>query len=83
MFFGRVNGWPLEGADTEVLKCEHCGNTAEHFVYVAPKGIQLGVIFMKKPLLGMKKYFLACPVCGYLPKEITKEQAMAMVRRKT
>jgi hypothetical protein len=35
-------------------------------------------VFSNKPLLGAKKYFLACPSCDHLTREITKEQADAL-----
>ncbi len=78
MFFKEYNGWELAGAKTVTMRCENCGNTAEHFVYVAPSGPQLGIVFLRKPLLGARKYFLTCRVCGLLAKELTKAQAEAM-----
>ena len=78
MFWKEYKGWPLEGARTVQEKCVNCGNTADHFVYVTPHGIQLGLVFLKKPLVGKRKYFLACSVCGYLAKEFTEAQAKAM-----
>ena len=78
MFWVEFKGWRLDGARTIEQKCTNCNNTAEHFVYVTPHGFQLGVIFRKKPLVGRRKYYLACSICGYMPKELTKAQAMAM-----
>jgi len=78
MFLKQYSGWELEGAGTVSIRCPHCHNTSEHFVYVAPYGFQLGVIFAAKPLVGKRKYFLACPVCGWLTQEISKEQAYAL-----
>jgi hypothetical protein len=81
MFLKQYNGWPLENSSTQTLKCPHCGNTTDHFVYVAPHGFQIGLAFMSRPLLGAKKYFLACPTCSNLTREITKEQAECQVRK--
>lgn len=78
MFWVDYKGWPLEGATGPSMKCTNCGNTAERCVYVLPRGLQLGFIFFKKPLVGRRKYYLACSVCGYMCKELTKEQANAM-----
>ena len=81
MFYKKYNGWPQEKSDTLPLKCPHCGNICEHYVYIAPHGIQLGIIFMRKPLISAKQYFIACSTCHYLSKEITKQQAESMRRR--
>jgi hypothetical protein len=78
MFLREFNGWPQENSHTQQLKCPNCGNTTDHYVYVAPYGFQVGTIFSNKPLLGAKKYFLACPTCDNLTKELSKEQALAM-----
>jgi sulfatase modifying factor 1 len=78
MFFRDFQGWRLENSATQSLKCSNCGNTTDHYVYVAPIGIQLGAVFLKKPLLGARKHFLACPVCGNLSKELSKSQAEVM-----
>ncbi len=78
MFWKEYNGWELEGARRIEQKCPNCSNTAEHFVYVVPHGLQLGIVFLKKPLVGKRKYYLACSVCGFLAKELSAQQATAM-----
>lgn len=78
MFFMRGKAWPLEGAQAVQRICSNCNNTSGHVVYVAPHGPQLGLIFLRKPLVGLRKYFLVCPVCGQSSQELTKEQAFAM-----
>lgn len=75
MFWKEYKGWAMEGAMTIQEKCVNCGNTADHFVYVVPHGLQFGLIFLKKPLVGQRKYYLACSVCGFMARELTKEQA--------
>jgi hypothetical protein len=80
MFVKQYNGWEMENSITQSLKCPHCRNTTDHFVYVVPHWLQFGLVFMSRPLLGAKKYFFACPTCGNLTREITKEQAKALVR---
>lgn len=78
MFFRNYSGWRLEGTNTVEIRCTNCGNTSSHFIYVVPVGFQFGVIFASKPLVGNRKYFLTCPICGNLAKEISREQAEAM-----
>lgn len=78
MFIKNYRGWRLENSGTISDTCANCHNTGQHFVYVAPVGFQMGVVFSRKPLLGAKKYFLACPVCGHLSKELSREQALAL-----
>lgn len=78
MIFKRFEGWALKGAKTTTSKCSNCNNTADHIVHVAPYGPQFGVVFRKKPLAGMKKYFLVCSICGHPSRELTKPQALAM-----
>lgn len=78
MFITSYRGWRLDGSQTVLDTCANCHNTAPQFVYVAPVGFQMGVVFSRKPLLGARKYFLACPVCGHLIKELSREQALAM-----
>jgi hypothetical protein len=80
MFLRQFNGWREENAMTQTIKCPNCGNTTEHYLYVAPHGIQLAFVFMSKPLVGAKKYYLACPKCDHLTKELSKEQAQVLRR---
>ena len=76
MFWMTIKGWPLRQGRTIQEKCTNCGNTAEHFVYVQPHGLQMGFIFLpKRAYLGRRKYYLACSVCGFMARELTKEQA--------
>jgi hypothetical protein len=81
MFLKQFNGWAQENSDTQVLKCSNCFNNTPHFVYVAPYGPQLGFIFLSKPFVGMRKYFLACPTCQNLTREITKQQCQILIKR--
>ena len=80
MFLKQYKGWRLENSVAQILKCPHCGNTTEHYVNVAPSGPQVGFVFMSRPLLGGKRYFLMCPTCGNATREITKAQAETLVR---
>jgi Zn finger protein HypA/HybF involved in hydrogenase expression len=78
MFLKTYSGWKLENTKLVELKCDACNNTSEHYVYVHPYGPQLGLIFLKKPLLTKKQYFLACPICRNLTVELTEQQAMSL-----
>lgn len=77
MFFVTPQGKVLKGTKTVSKKCEHCGNTTDHFVWKQPHGPQIGFIFNPN-MLGMKKYYLVCPTCNAAERELTKEQAYAM-----
>jgi hypothetical protein len=78
MFFRSYQGWKLEGSRSMQQRCSHCGNTCDHIVYVEPRGIQIGVIFSKKPLIGARNYYLTCSICGDPAQQLTYDQAMAM-----
>jgi len=78
MFWRDYGAWPFGGTRTEQLQCPNCHNTTDHVVYEVPKGPQLGLIFTKEPLLGFRSYYLVCPTCGYMTKQLTKAQALAM-----
>lgn len=80
MFFQTFNGWELEGTKRQKMKCPNCSHETDHMVAVIPYGPQLGVIFSKKPLAGMRKYRLVCSVCENQTKELTKEQAYSLVK---
>jgi hypothetical protein len=78
VFFKSQDGWVMENAIPQKMRCPNCSNTSDHLVYVHPYGPQVGLIFLRKPLLSMKQYFLACSICSHLTKELTKEQAQSM-----
>ncbi len=81
MFFKDFQGWAQDQSNTLSVRCPNCGNTCDHYIYVAPYGIQIGVIFMKRPLLSLKKYFLLCSTCDFVNREISKQQAESMRRK--
>ena len=78
MFIKSRGGWIMKNTTTQRMRCPNCGNTTDHVVYVHPYGPQIGFIFLERPLLSMKQYFLACPVCSHLTKDLTKMQAEAL-----
>ena len=78
MFWKEYKGWRLDGAHGQDQDCPNCGNTTEHFVYVLPHGLQFGFVFFKRPLVGKRKYYLACSACGRLSQELAKEQVFSV-----
>lgn len=77
MFIKTYNPMPVKNTKSVELVCSNCGNKTKHQIHEAYYGPQVGFIFLKKPLLSLKKYFLICPVCGNATKEITKAQVKA------
>lgn len=72
---GSSNQWKVNGTKTVRRKCLHCNNTAEHYVLGTLIGPALGFIFQPaKTKLGFKKYYLICPVCNRVSKELTKPE---------
>jgi len=67
----------VEGTKTVSIQCTHCHNQTEHRVHVS-HSFGIGIIFMKTPLLSLKKYYLVCPVCGNASQELNKEQVNAL-----
>ena len=80
MWFRSSNAWKVEGASTVTRMCPRCHNTNEHELYVEPFGPALQFIWMKKPLLSAKRYFLTCPVCQERGIRLTKEQVRALMK---
>lgn len=78
MFIKSSGGWIMENTTTQSMRCQNCGNTTDHVVYVHPYGPQVGLVFLQRPLLSLKQYFLACPVCSHLAKQLSKPQAEAL-----
>ncbi|MCB9805808.1 hypothetical protein H6775_01445 [Candidatus Nomurabacteria bacterium] len=78
MFIIQPEGEIVKGTKTLSKQCEHCGNVTDHFVWKQPYGFQVGTIFSRRKTLGMKKYYLVCPVCKQADRELTREQALNM-----
>ena len=68
----------VDGTKTVSLVCTHCNNQTEHQVRVVYFGPSIGIVFMKTPLLSMKKYYLVCPTCANATQQLTKEQVNAL-----
>ena len=67
--------WKVDGMRTVRMKCPNCSNTTDHFVMGANTGFHLGFIFQSaRTRLGIKKYFLTCPICRNMTKELTKSE---------
>lgn len=79
MIIRTSDGWNLGEANTGSEKCGNCSNTITPVVYVRPFGPQIGLAFLKKPLISRKQYFLICPICSAIANELTKELAHKLV----
>ena len=78
MYFRSNYNNPVDNTKTVKLQCRRCNNEAENQVYEEYYGPRIGLIFLKKPLLSLRRYFLVCPICHTPAKEITKEQMQAL-----
>lgn len=76
MFIKNWEATPVENTKKVPMNCAQCNNFSEHEVYEAPQ-FGVGILFMKKPLLAIKKYYLVCPTCHNPAKELSGEQARA------
>ena len=77
MYFtsGNQNQWKVSNTKTKSIKCSHCGNTSEHYVMGTLVGPALGFIFQPaKTKLGFKKYYLTCPICNRVSKELSHSE---------
>ena len=77
MYFtsGGANEWKVNNTKTVTRKCLYCGNTGEHYVLARLVGPALGFIFQPaKTKLGFRKYYLVCPICHRISKELTKNE---------
>lgn len=77
MYFtsGNQNQWKVNGTKTVKKKCSHCDNTSQHYVMASLVGPALGFIFQPaKTKLGFRKYYLVCPICNRISKEITRSE---------
>lgn len=75
MYFtsGSQNQWKVKGIKPVKKKCSHCNNTSEHYVMGSLIGPVLGFMFQPaKTKLGFRKYYLVCPICNRISKEITR-----------
>lgn len=67
----------VEGTPAVERDCELCNTFCENFIITHYYGPSIGLIFMKKPLLSMKKYYFICSTCKRANMELTKEQVNA------
>lgn len=77
MFIKNYQPIPIKNTKFVELVCSNCNNRTQHRIHEAYYGPQIGLIFLKKPLLSLKKYYLICPICRNATKEISKEQVKA------
>lgn len=74
MFIKTYNANPVKDIEPIKMNCPNCNNKSDHQVYENYYGPQIGIIFMKKPLLSKKQYLLVCTICESVNKQISKEQ---------
>ena len=77
MYFtsGSQNQWKVNGTKTVKHKCAYCGNTDNHYVLASLVGPTLGFIFQPtKTKLGFRKYYLVCPICNKISKELSRSE---------
>ena len=69
------NQWKVNNTKTVKRKCSHCGNTSDHYVMGTLVGPALGFIFQPaKTKLGFRKYYLACPICNKISKQLSRAE---------
>lgn len=49
-------------------------NKGANQIYEFYSGFCMGIIFLSKPIIATKKYFLVCPVCNNPNKELTLKE---------
>lgn len=81
MFIVEPQGEILKNSDTYNKICSNCKNQVDFVVWKEPYGPQMGTIFSRSKTLGMKKFYLVCPTCNFVDKELTKEQALNMIKK--
>ena len=77
MFIKNWKAQVVENTKTIQKHCALCDNDSEHVICVEYYGPSVGLIFMSKPLLSMKRYLLVCSICKQADQEISKDQVEA------
>jgi len=79
MHISGSRAWRVDNSKTVTMKCPVCNNTGEHYMVGLVVGPNLGFIWMpNKYHLGYRKYWLSCPVCNKITKELTAAEAQAL-----
>ncbi len=75
IFSNSSNQWKVKNTKEVKLKCNHCGNTCDHYVLGCLTGPAFGFVLQPASTkLGFKKYYLTCSICNQINKEISKEE---------
>ena len=74
MFFKTYYPTIVENTKQFTLICPHCGNKSIHQIYEFYEGPCIGFIFLSKPLIASKRYYLICQICNNPTKELTVQQ---------
>lgn len=74
MIISTSQSYKVEGSKTQKINCSKCNNDSSHELYAFPKGLQLGFIWIpQKYKLGLRKYYLKCPICDNLTGPVNKD----------
>jgi hypothetical protein len=78
MFIKKWDTPVVEGTKALNLVCANCHNHADHHARTFFVGPSIGIVFMKTPLLSMRRYGLVCSICGNLARELTRAEVDAL-----
>ena len=68
---------PIKNTTKLKMVCTNCNNDVEHEIFEEPYGFCVGIVFLKRPLLSLRRYWFVCPICKNGTKQLTKEQVNA------
>ena len=76
MFFKNYETTIVKNTKTVNMHCNICDNDSDHII-CAEHVVGMGLIFLKNPVLSVKRYWFVCPVCKQGNKKISKDQMKA------
>lgn len=72
MIISGRKGYKIHSVKDQEILCDNCNNLSMHEVFAFPKGVQLKFIWMPQRLgVGLRDYYLKCPICDHLTKQLT------------
>lgn len=76
MHLSGVQPYKVDNSKTVEMECPICNRTGDHYMVGAVVGPNLGFFWLpNKYHLGYRKYWLACPTCGNISKELSRDEA--------
>lgn len=79
MHISGVEPYKVENSGTVEMKCPTCNKTSHHYMVGAVVGPNLGFFWLpNKYHLGYRKYWLACPICNNISKELSSSEATVL-----